>query len=233
MPSSARLIASSAYSRAGSGRAWRYGSSIWTTSAPARLQVVELLVDCLRIRESEAAAVGIVVVLGLLGHREGPGDGDLDPAIRDRAEELDVPDLDGPVAADRANDPGDGVLVARAIEGDAGRVQVDAVESRREAIAVALPPHLPVRDDVDPCQLHVSDSDAGRVVLRFLEKRLRHTPELMRAYARRQPLSEALSIDQPIRLRIAPDDRRDESLTSQDRHLPVSLPFGHSPRWSS
>src|SRR5512134_1575148 len=114
-----------------------------------RLEVVELLVDRFGIREREALAVGVVVVLGLLRHRERPGNGDLDPAIRDRAEELDVPDLDRPRAADRADDPWDGVLVPRAIEGDAGRVQIDAVERCREAVAVALAPHLPVGDDVD------------------------------------------------------------------------------------
>ncbi len=45
-----------------------------------RLQVVQLFVDGLGVGEREAALVWIVVVLGLLRHRERPRHGDLDPA---------------------------------------------------------------------------------------------------------------------------------------------------------
>ena len=55
-----------------------------------RLQVSELLVDGLRVREREAALVAVVIVLRLLRHRERPGHGDLDPAVGERTEELDV-----------------------------------------------------------------------------------------------------------------------------------------------
>ena len=47
-----------------------------------RLQVAELLVHGLRVREREAAPVAVVVVLRLLGHRERARHGDLDPARR-------------------------------------------------------------------------------------------------------------------------------------------------------
>ena len=211
MPSSARLIASIAYSRAGSGRAWRYGSSICTTSAPGRLQVAQLLVHGVRVREREAPAVGVVVVLRLLRHRERPGNGDLDPAVRDRAQELDVTHLDRPRAADRADDSRDGVLVAGAVERDAGLVQVDPVERRREAVRVALPAHLPVGDHVDSRALHVRDRKPRRVVLGVLEKRLGYPPQLERAHAGRQPRAEPLAVDQPVGLRIAPDDGREKS----------------------
>jgi hypothetical protein len=204
MPSSARLIASTAYSRAGSGRACRYGSSIWTTSAP---------VDRLRVREREAAAVRVVVVLGLLRHGERPGNGDLDPALGDRTQELDVANLDRGRAADGARHPGDRILVTRAVQGDAGIVEVDAVERRRESVRVALAPHLAVGDHVDACALEVLDGESGGVVLGLLEEGLRHAPELARPYARRQPVSEALAVDQPARLGIAADDRREQGIT--------------------
>ena len=120
------------------------------------------VVDGLGVGEREAPLIGVVVVLSLLGHRERTRNRDLDRAIRDRAEELDVANLDRPGAADRSDDARHGILVAGAIQSDAGRIQIDALERRREAIAVALSPHLPVRDDVDPGQLHVPDGEAGR-----------------------------------------------------------------------
>ena len=149
-----------------------------------------------------------MVVLGLLRHRERPGDGDLDPAVGDRAQELDVADLDRPRPPDRADDARHGVLVARAVERDAGVVEVDAVERGREAVGVALPPHLAVGDHVDAGPLHVLDGEAGRVVLGFLEQRLRDAPQLERAHPRRQARSEPLPVDQPVGLGIAPDDGR-------------------------
>ena len=54
------------------------------------------------------------------------------------------------------------------------------------------------------------DREPGRVVLRLLEERLRHAPELPRAHARRQPLAEPLAVDQPAGLRIAADDGGEE-----------------------
>ena len=108
----------------------------------------------------------------------GPRHGDLDPAVGERAQELDVAYLDRPRAADRADDARDRVLVARAVERDAGLVEVDAVERGREAVRVALPAHLAVGDHVDAGALHVLHGEPGRVVLGLLEVRLGHPPEL-------------------------------------------------------
>ena len=169
-----------------------------------RLEIAQLLVDRLRVRERQAAAVGVVVVLGLLRHRERPGHGDLDPQVRERAQELDVAQLDGPRAPNRADDARHRVLVAGAIERDAWPIQVDAVEGGREAVRVALPTHLPVGDDVDAGQLHVPDGEPRRVVLCLLEERLRDAPQLPCPHARREAVSEPLAIDQPAWLRVAP-----------------------------
>ena len=125
----------------------------------------------------------------------------------------------GPRAADRADDARDRVLVAGAVERDPGLVQVDALERGREAVRVGLAPHLAVGDHVDSGPLHVLDREPGRVVLRLLELLLGNAPELTRAHARRQPVREPLPVDQPVRLRVAPDDGREERLVSVERLL--------------
>ena len=175
-----------------------------------------------------------MVVLRLLGHRERPGNRDLDRALGERAEELDVAHLDGLPSPDRSDDPRNGVLVPRAIERDAGMVEVDAVERSREAVRVALPPHLAVADDVDSGSLQIQDGEPGRIVLRFLEERLRDAPELARADARRQPLSEPLAVDQPAGLWIASDDCRNEGAPSHHAIRPLpTLPLARAgpSRW--
>ena len=71
IPSSARSIAGERVLARRSGRACRYGSSIWTTSAPAAYRSRSLLVDRRRRRPAPAlGVVPVVVVLRLLGHRE-------------------------------------------------------------------------------------------------------------------------------------------------------------------
>ena len=217
IPSSARSIASSAYSRAALRPRLEVRLVDLDDVGPCGLQVAQLVVDRLRVPEREAPPVRVVVVLRLLRHREGAGHGDLDPPLGERTEELGVPNLDRPRAPDRADDPRDRVLVARAVERDPGVVEVDALERRREPVRVALAAHLAVGDHVDPGPLHVGDRKTGRVVLRLLEVRLGHAPELARADARRQAIAEPLAVDQPVGLRIAPDDGRDESSGTHGR----------------
>src|SRR5512132_3216042 len=60
-----------------------------------RFQIAKLAVDRVRIRERKAALVVVVVVLRLLRHRERARNRDLDPAARNRAEELDVAHFNG------------------------------------------------------------------------------------------------------------------------------------------
>ena len=186
-----------------------------------RLEVVQLLVDGLGVREREVPRLGVVVVLGLLRHRERPRDGDLDPPVGDRAQQLDVADLHRARPADRPHHARDRVRVARAVERDARVVEVDAVEGRRKAVRVALPPHLPVGDDVDARELHVLHGEPRRVVLRFLEVLLRDPPELERAHARWEPVAEPLTVDQPVGLRVAADDGCDQSRRAR-RGIPRS-----------
>jgi hypothetical protein len=149
-----------------------------------------------------------VVVLRLLAHRERAWKGDLDPPVRVRAQELHVAHLDRSRPADGPDDARHGVLLAGPVERDPGVVEVDPLELVREPVRVALAPDLAVGDHVDPCALLVANRDQGRVVLRLLKVRLVDPPQLPCADARRQPAAERLAVDQPVRLRIAADNRR-------------------------
>jgi hypothetical protein len=177
---------------------------------------VQLHVDGLGVGERELALVAVVIVLRLLRHGERAGNGDLDPALGEATEELDVAKLHGPCPANRADDSRDRVLVARAVERDSRPIEVDAVERGGEPVRVALPPHLAVGDDVDAGPLHVLHRDAGCVVLCLFEVRLGDAPQLRGPDARRQALSQPLAVDEPARLRIAADHRRRESSSHRD-----------------
>ena len=148
------------------------------------LQVAQLLVDGGGVGERERPLVAVEVVLRLLRHRERPGNRDLDPPVRERAQELDVAHLHRPRPADLADDARHRVRMAGSVERNARLVEVDPVERSREAVAVALAPHLAVGQDVDARPLHVGDREPGRVVLRLLEIRLGDAPQLPRADAR-------------------------------------------------
>ena len=210
IPSSARLSAFRPYSRAFSGRACMYGSSICTTSAPGGEEVADLLVHRGRVVHRGAFGARVEVVLRLLRHRERAGHRDLHPARRVALEELQVLDLDRVPAADLADDARHRVRVARAVERRARVVDVDAVERGGEAVGVALAPDLAVGDDVEPGFLLRLDRHDRRVVLRLGEERLGDAPQLLRPHPRREPPGELLAVDQPLRLRVAADERRRE-----------------------
>ena len=89
-----------------------------------------------------------------------------------------------------------------------GVVDVDTRERVREAVRVALAARLTVGDEIDPGALLVPDGEERGVVLGLLQVLGSHAPELARKGARRRPLREPLAVDQPVRLRVAPDDSR-------------------------
>ena len=192
------------------------------------LEIVKLLVDCSRVCEGEAPLVVVVVVLRLLRHRERTGHGDLDPPIGDRPQELDVADLDRAPTADRPRDPGDRVRMSCPVEGDSRLFEIHAFERRCEPVGVALPPHLAVGHDVHAGALHVGHGKPRRVVLCLLEVRLGHAPQLACSHARRQAAPEALAIDQPVGLRVAPDDRRRRAASSTFICAPPDPGEGHA-----
>ena len=112
----------------------------------------------------------------------------------------------GAAAAHLADDARHHGVDAGAVLHHRGRVDVDALERGREAVRIALAPHLAVGDDVDAGALHVADGDDRRVVLRLFEERLGHAPHLLDAHARHGLRLQHLEIDQPVRLRIGADD---------------------------
>ena len=130
----------------------------------------------------------VVLVDGLLRHRERARQRDLDRLVRVGAQKLDVAHLDGPAALDRSRDDRHRNLVAGAADDLADAAAVDAVERVRELVRVAFAPDLAVRDDVDAGALLVADRFERRFVLRLLEPLGRHAPHLA-ARARAAPSS--------------------------------------------
>jgi hypothetical protein len=88
-------------------------------------------------------------------------------------------------------------------------VDVDAVERRRKAVGIALAAHLAVAYDIDAGALHLADRQEGGVVLCLLEQRLRHAPERFQSDARWRLGPERAAVDEPIRLWVAADHRRE------------------------
>ena len=156
----------------------------------------------------ELGLVGVVLVGGLLAHRERAGQRDLDRAVGARPQELEVLDLDRPRAPHRADHARHRVRPAGPPGHHRRVVDVEALERRREAVRVALAADLAVGDHVEPGALLREDRERRRVVLRPREVRLRDPPELLRPHPRRQRPAQLLAVDEPVRLRVAPDDGR-------------------------
>ncbi len=97
--------------------------------------------------------------------------------------------------------------MAAAIQRRARIVEIDALERGRKSVRVALAADLSVGDDVEAGFLLRLDRHDGRIVLGLGQIRLGHAPQLARAHPRREAAGEALSIDQPVRLWIAADER--------------------------
>ncbi len=88
----------------------------------------------------------------------------------------------------------------------AGILVVDPFERRREAVGVALAPHLAVGDDVDAGPFHVADGQQGGIVLRLLAGTgpARATAPWSACAAR--PCISICAIHQPVGLRVGSDD---------------------------
>ena len=173
-------------------------------------EVADLLVHRDGEVHRERADVAVVLVDGLLAHRERAGQRDLHLAVGVAPQELEVADLHRLAAADLPGDPRDLVGLARAAEDLGGVVEVHAVERGREAVGVALPADLAVGDDVDAGALHVADGEEGRVVLRGLEEVGGDTPEVGCADARGEAVAQHVAVEEPVRLGEAAHDRRGE-----------------------
>ena len=174
-----------------------YGSSIWTTSAPAAEKIVDLFVDGGGVVKCQLFLCLVGVVLRLLGHREGAGHGHLDRAVGVGQQEGKIPQLHRVLAPDLSHDAGHRVRMATAVERGARVLDVDALERGREAVGVALAAGLAIRDDVEPGPLLVTDGQDGGIVLGLLKPFRRHSPQLQGPDAGREtPASLARSMSQ-------------------------------------
>src|SRR5216683_2283445 len=183
-----------------------------------REEVLDLLIDGRRIVHRERLFVRIVSVLGLLAHRERSRKRDLNLASGMRPEKGQIPHLDRPLPPDWTVYKRDDIGSAAPGKPLSRELRVDAAKRGGEAVRVALPPDLAVRDNVDAGALHVVDRDDRGVVLRLLEPGLGNPPHLASTYPRRHPLAEVFAVDQPVGLWIAPNyGRRQKDLLAHLR----------------
>jgi hypothetical protein len=110
-------------------------------------------------------------------------------------------------APDRAGDPGHRVGDAGAAEQGARVVQVHAVQRGGEPVRIALPDLLAVGDDVQPGPLLVAQREQGGVPLSLLQVRGADPPQFTGPDPGRQPVAEPVPVDEPVRLRVAADQR--------------------------
>ena len=218
-PSRARLSASSPYSPGRLGTGLHVGLVELDDVGPGGEQVPDLLVARVGVRESDRSWVAVEVVLRLLRHRERAGHRHLHGAVGVGLEELEVTALDRTWPADRADHAGHRVRVAAAVQRLAGVVDVDALERRGEVVGVALPACLAVGQYVETCGLLGTDREHRRVVLGLLERVGSGEPQLPGPHPRREPAGQPGSVDQPVRLRIAADQRGGEERKGGHRRL--------------
>ena len=168
------------------------------------LQIERFGVDGGGERHRQFLVVLVVLVLGLLAHRERSGQGDLGRAVGILAQKFHVVQFDRPGSLHFANDARHRRLVSGARRDDSGLFVVDAFERRRKAVGVALTTNFAVGYDIDAGALHVPDSDDGGIVLRLFEMFGRQPPHRMQARTRHH-LRQHGAIHQPFRLRVAAD----------------------------
>ena len=151
----------------------------------------------------------VVVVLGLLGHRERPGDRDLGQPVGVRAQELGVADQDRPRARRSSpDDPRHRERVAVAVQRLARVVDVDPVERHHDAVGVALAPLLAVGDDVQAGRSWSRIAISVAASWASSRKALLDAPEVGGANPRGLAPPQLLAIEQPLRLRVGPHEAR-------------------------
>ncbi len=101
------------------------------------------------------------------------------------AQELDVANLDGMLAANFAGDARYGIGKTAAAEDRAGVFEIDALQRGGEAVGVAFAANLAIRDDVQAGAFLIADGEQSGVILRLFEPLGRDAPQLLFADARR------------------------------------------------
>ena len=172
-------------------------------------QVLDLIVERGRAIHRDRNLVLVVLVEELLRHGEWTRDGDPDRPVRLRAKEGHVAHLDRSRPPQFSDDAGHDLHPSGRARRHLGRiVAIHPFKRGRKSIGVAFPPNFTVGDDIDSRALLIADRENCCVVLRLVEQGSFHSPKVARTGSRWDDVGQAPSVDQPVRLRIAPDQGR-------------------------
>jgi hypothetical protein len=124
--------------------------------------------------------------------------------VRVGTQPLDIAHLDRLPPLDRAGHARHRNRPARTAHGDAGVVDIDAIERGSEMVGIALAALLAVGDDIDAGPLLIANGEQGGVVLGDLQLVGCDKPEIAHPHARHL-LRQPCPIDEPLGLRIGAD----------------------------
>src|SRR4029453_17162372 len=167
-----------------------------------RKEIFDFLIHRGRVVHREFFFILVEVVLSLLRHRVRAGNGNLDRSICIAAEEFGVAYFDRIFAANLSDDPRHRIGMAASIKRRSGIVDINTFKRCGKSVGVTLTANLAVGDDVEPGTLLVSDRENRRIVLRFLQKFRRDTPQFLCSCTWRKTRGKLLAIDEPLRLRV-------------------------------
>ena len=165
-------------------------------------EIFDFLIHRGRVVHRELFFILIEVVLSLLRHRVRAGNRNLDRSICIATEEFDVAYFDRILAANLSNDPRHRIGMPASIERRSGILDINTFKRRSKSVGVTLTANFAVGEDIETGTLLISDRKNRRIILRFLQKFRRDTPEFLCSCARRKTPGKLLAIDEPLRLRI-------------------------------
>src|SRR5262249_2050389 len=132
--------------------------------------------------------------------------------LRVRAEELQIAQLDGMLAANLTGHARHRNRLAAAIERRTRILRVNSFERGGEPVGIAFAPLLAVGNDVEAGALLVPNGNERRLILSGFTHLTINQPEIVHPHARHH-LGQPRAVDQPVRLRIGADERsRKESV---------------------
>ena len=144
-------------------------------------EVLDFLIQRGCVAHRHRFLILVEIVLRLLRHGEGAGDGDFDLVGRIGAQKRHVAHFDGVLSPDRPGNAGNRARLAGAIEARPRIFDVDAFERGCEWVGIALPSHFAVGQDVDSGNFLVADREKRRVVLGLIQPFIADPPKLLGA----------------------------------------------------
>src|SRR5215831_1926126 len=165
-------------------------------------EIFDFLIHRGRVVHRKLFFILVEVVLSLLRHRVRAGDGNFDRSICIAAEEFDVAYSDRILAANLSDDTRHRIRMSASIKRRSRILEINTFKRCGKPVGVTLTANLAVGDDVEPGTLLVPDRENRRIVLRFLQKFRRDTPQFLCSCAWRKTCGKLLAIDEPLRLKI-------------------------------